>query len=151
MIEFSIWMEDGDLFGLVFFCMIRRPTRSTRTDTLFPYTTLCRSPVEHGLGLLPGAPHVGFGAQGADDDVVERAQLLERLDDLEGAADAGMADAVGPEPVDAAASEADAAFIGAKHAGDHVEAGGLAATVRADQADSAALGHPKAGQNRNAL
>src|SRR3546814_5556232 len=25
--------------------MIRRPPRSTRTDTLFPYTTLCRSPV----------------------------------------------------------------------------------------------------------
>src|SRR3546814_1575465 len=25
------------------FLMIRRPTRSTRTDTLFPYTTLCRS------------------------------------------------------------------------------------------------------------
>src|SRR3546814_9454894 len=24
--------------------MIRRPTRSTRTDTLFPYTTLFRSP-----------------------------------------------------------------------------------------------------------
>src|SRR3546814_16826124 len=24
--------------------MIRRPPRSTRTDTLFPYTTLCRSP-----------------------------------------------------------------------------------------------------------
>src|SRR3546814_12067601 len=23
--------------------MIRRPSRSTRTDTLFPYTTLCRS------------------------------------------------------------------------------------------------------------
>src|SRR3546814_14304907 len=30
---------------LVFFCflMIRRPPRSTRTDTLFPYTTLFRS------------------------------------------------------------------------------------------------------------
>src|SRR3546814_10439493 len=28
---------------LVFFLMIRRPPRSTRTDTLFPYTTLCRS------------------------------------------------------------------------------------------------------------
>src|SRR3546814_2340625 len=27
----------------VFFLMIRRPPRSTRTDTLFPYTTLCRS------------------------------------------------------------------------------------------------------------
>src|SRR3546814_16049568 len=28
---------------LCFFLMIRRPPRSTRTDTLFPYTTLCRS------------------------------------------------------------------------------------------------------------
>src|SRR3546814_863118 len=28
--------------------MIRRPPRSTRTDTLFPYTTLFRSIVEHG-------------------------------------------------------------------------------------------------------
>src|SRR3546814_14354776 len=27
----------------VFFLMIRRPPRSTRTDTLFPYTTLYRS------------------------------------------------------------------------------------------------------------
>src|SRR3546814_19957200 len=26
--------------------MIRRPPRSTRTDTLFPYTTLCRSKVK---------------------------------------------------------------------------------------------------------
>src|SRR3546814_6497422 len=30
-------------FPFVFFLMIRRPPRSTRTDTLFPYTTLCRS------------------------------------------------------------------------------------------------------------
>src|SRR3546814_14155373 len=28
---------------MVFFLMIRRPPRSTRTDTLFPYTTLFRS------------------------------------------------------------------------------------------------------------
>src|SRR3546814_14251075 len=28
---------------IVFFVMIRRPPRSTRTDTLFPYTTLFRS------------------------------------------------------------------------------------------------------------
>src|SRR3546814_6606846 len=27
--------------------MIRRPPRSTRTDTLFPYTTLFRSPLRH--------------------------------------------------------------------------------------------------------
>src|SRR3546814_5744016 len=31
------------LLILVFFLMIRRPPRSTRTDTLFPYTTLFRS------------------------------------------------------------------------------------------------------------
>src|SRR3546814_2802926 len=30
---------------LFVFLMIRRPTRATRTDTLFPYTTLFRSPV----------------------------------------------------------------------------------------------------------
>src|SRR3546814_694711 len=29
--------------------MIRRPPRSTRTDTLFPYTTLFRSPLKHTL------------------------------------------------------------------------------------------------------
>src|SRR3546814_15664390 len=33
---------------IFFFLMIRRPPRSTRTDTLFPYTTLFRS-----LRLLP--------------------------------------------------------------------------------------------------
>src|SRR3546814_6710763 len=31
--------------------MIRRPPRSTRTDTLFPYTTLCRS----GAGFIENA------------------------------------------------------------------------------------------------
>src|SRR3546814_17910744 len=43
----------------VFFLMIRRPPRSTRTDTLFPYTTLFRS-ARAGLwaGRLP-APCCG--------------------------------------------------------------------------------------------
>src|SRR3546814_13922033 len=31
------------MFLICFFLMIRRPPRSTRTDTLFPYTTLFRS------------------------------------------------------------------------------------------------------------
>src|SRR3546814_5261911 len=31
------------VFVVFFFLMIRRPPRSTRTDTLFPYTTLFRS------------------------------------------------------------------------------------------------------------
>src|SRR3546814_18016675 len=33
--------------------MIRRPPRSTRTDTLFPYTTLFRSVDDDGCGLQP--------------------------------------------------------------------------------------------------
>src|SRR3546814_12964836 len=37
---------------LVFFVMIRRPPRSTRTDTLFPYTTLFRS---HGAETIAAA------------------------------------------------------------------------------------------------
>src|SRR3546814_3951071 len=32
---------------VTFFLMIRRPPRSTRTDTLFPYTTLFRSRISH--------------------------------------------------------------------------------------------------------
>src|SRR3546814_12760102 len=35
--------------------MIRRPPRSTRTDTLLPYTPLFRSPLHtHGLGAVIG-------------------------------------------------------------------------------------------------
>src|SRR3546814_1946354 len=35
--------------------MLRRPPRSTRTDTLFPYTTLCRSACQHqSLQAEPG-------------------------------------------------------------------------------------------------
>src|SRR3546814_1644638 len=41
------------LILLFFFLMIRRPPRSTRTDTLFPYTTLFRSPHPHHLSLPP--------------------------------------------------------------------------------------------------
>src|SRR3546814_19160522 len=43
----------GSLYYLVcyffFFLMIRRPPRSTRTDTLFPYTTLFRSDEMHRI------------------------------------------------------------------------------------------------------
>src|SRR3546814_12460083 len=37
------WLCSCHFFFFVFFLMIRRPPRSTRTDTLFPYTTLFRS------------------------------------------------------------------------------------------------------------
>src|SRR3546814_14439137 len=36
---------------LFFFLMIRRPPRSTRTDTLFPYTTLFRSDAQRAVQL----------------------------------------------------------------------------------------------------
>src|SRR3546814_20217152 len=40
----------------IFFLMIRRPPRSTLTDTLFPYTTLFRS--SHGFaGAYAGTSH----------------------------------------------------------------------------------------------
>src|SRR3546814_19465447 len=40
--------------------MLRRPPRSTRTDTLFPYTTLFRSTrrrLEEGVGYIPQDRH----------------------------------------------------------------------------------------------
>src|SRR3546814_6344233 len=40
---------DFSLCCFFFFLMIRRPPRSTRTDTLFPYTTLFRSATKAGL------------------------------------------------------------------------------------------------------
>src|SRR3546814_18374683 len=40
---FSLYICVFIVFILFFFLMIRRPPRSTRTDTLFPYTTLFRS------------------------------------------------------------------------------------------------------------
>src|SRR3546814_9417050 len=42
--------------------MIRRPPRSTRTDTLFPYTTLFRS------GFEKRADRVGHGAFGSSEE-----------------------------------------------------------------------------------
>src|SRR3546814_14356580 len=44
---------------LFFFLMIRRPPRSTRTDTLFPYTTLFRSVF---LNRSSSRRKVAFGA-----------------------------------------------------------------------------------------
>src|SRR3546814_20279206 len=44
---------------LVFFLMIRRPPRSTRTDPLFPYTTLFRSETAFDAALGAGENNVG--------------------------------------------------------------------------------------------
>src|SRR3546814_1847181 len=45
--------------------MIRRPPRSTRTDTLFPYTTLFRSGPAEGGAREPVPPGDGAGRPGA--------------------------------------------------------------------------------------
>src|SRR3546814_18093112 len=62
--------------------MIRRPPRSTRTDTLFPYTTLFRSPllfgVHHPVLLAVGVGVVAAGSQRRLDCF--RAVLHERTD-----------------------------------------------------------------------
>src|SRR3546814_3627314 len=56
--------------------MIRRPPRSTRTDTLFPYTTLFRSggPLRHAGRLLHIVRH--------DHDGVAAAQFVDQFLDL---------------------------------------------------------------------
>src|SRR3546814_6987616 len=67
------------MLSFVFFLMIRRPPRSTRTDTLFPYTTLFRA-------ILVGADHVLNVERGLAEEMVaalafERQQLpLDRAD-----------------------------------------------------------------------
>src|SRR3546814_7085016 len=80
---------------LIFVLMIRRPPRSTRTDTLFPYTTLCRSPDEKGrreiLGIhtrgMPLGANVDldelsrttFGFVGADMAALTREAAIEAV------------------------------------------------------------------------
>src|SRR3546814_13448863 len=57
--------------------MIRRPPRSTRTDTLFPYTTLFRS-----FEMAGEEPQVGIDVEfGADQALSERAALAGDLRD----------------------------------------------------------------------
>src|SRR3546814_15296649 len=56
MLVFCVWcVALVSFFFCFFFLMIRRPPRSTRTDTLFPYTTLFRS-------LRPGQRLADLGA-----------------------------------------------------------------------------------------
>src|SRR3546814_19204904 len=59
-----------------FFLMIRRPPRSTRTDTLFPYTTLFRSSLAEARGPRERAHHADhLGALVVDGGGVEIADL----------------------------------------------------------------------------
>src|SRR3546814_7605612 len=64
---------------MFFFLMIRRPPRSTRTDTLFPYTTLFRSlsnPSTVQISAFQDHDPKGFG-------LMQRSRSLEAYNDLE--------------------------------------------------------------------
>src|SRR3546814_4297026 len=50
--------------------MLRRPPRSTRTNTLFPYTTLCRSGCSRMPKAADIAPHVPVRNYALDDAVL---------------------------------------------------------------------------------
>src|SRR3546814_3486473 len=61
--------------------MIRRPPRSTRTDTLFPYTTLFRSPEPDALvaSPLPAAARDQPIAEGGSREAEEVQEVRDRL------------------------------------------------------------------------
>src|SRR3546814_17462298 len=73
-----------DSLFLFFFLMIRRPPRSTRTDTLFPYTTLFRSAADrYAAADRPGVQLFGDhlraaagrpGEHGAGADLLDQAR-----------------------------------------------------------------------------
>src|SRR3546814_1318229 len=71
---------------VVFFLMIRRPPRSTRTDTLFPYTTLFRSP-DHVAVAPVGQPRIqsrrrfgrGIGGRDRSEEHTSELQSLMRI------------------------------------------------------------------------
>src|SRR3546814_1507055 len=69
--------------GVFFFLMIRRPPRSTRTDTLFPYTTLFRSDIA-ALGHQHDAQILGALVAHIlqDRQLLVGDQLRDRLDQL---------------------------------------------------------------------
>src|SRR3546814_17225572 len=81
--EFFAHMLRIPFYVFFFFLMIRRPPRSTRTDTLFPYTTLFRSTqpdftLAHDLN---GARLLEIGvldARSGDDD---RRRVLDRSEE----------------------------------------------------------------------
>src|SRR3546814_16040937 len=71
--------------------MIRRPPRSTRTDTLFPYTTLFRShrPLELVHEVVAGRDRNAADRRAGDDEAegMDRVARVGRQDDVAGAGD----------------------------------------------------------------
>src|SRR3546814_10521567 len=64
-----------DTHTVLFFLMIRRPPRSTRTDTLFPYTTLFRS-------ILSAVSAAGIAPEQLELEITEGVFLDESAENL---------------------------------------------------------------------
>src|SRR3546814_4940275 len=84
--------------------MIRPPPRSTRTDTLFPYTTLFRSLVEHTIAR----------------EIAEKVVIVRTIEDEAAVVDdiAGKA-ALGPARAELEITVAFGAHVTLEHAGEH--------------------------------
>src|SRR3546814_11725981 len=82
----------------VFFLMIRRPPSSTRTDTLFPYTTLFRSRalITEGALVSPASNEVLATIRQLDPIYADFTQSANELMQLRRAVDAGILTAAGP-------------------------------------------------------
>src|SRR3546814_727242 len=106
----SIWWSFVLLFSvlLLFFLSIRRPPRSTRTGTLFPYTTLFRSGSAlrrqadaEGRAAIAAIAHAQVPIVGLDDGAGDRETQSESLFLGRGE---GIEDLVGYFPRDARAA-----------------------------------------------
>src|SRR3546814_19913073 len=82
---------------LLFFLMIRRPPRSTRTDTLFPYTTLFRSARKPGFAR--GARRRTAG-RGDEDGRRDRRDAAHGRHDKQGNGQSGVRVGAQPESAD---------------------------------------------------
>src|SRR3546814_6736686 len=83
----------SSLFILFFCLMIRRPPRSTRTDTLFPYTTLFRSRQAKAKGLRAKTELMITPGSEQTRATIERDGLLADLEAIGGTV---LANACGP-------------------------------------------------------
>src|SRR3546814_14835530 len=75
--------EDASRCVLLFcFLMIRRPPRSTRTDTRFPYTTLFRSLASLGADCLMSGCHKWLYGPRGTGIIAGRSDAWARLDPM---------------------------------------------------------------------